>query len=151
MPVVNGTPERLEDPLNRRHHRRIGLNEPGQGQIVVGGALVADRRRHDDRVAQGEGGIQRPGASASDKDPAAIVDRFLQEQRRQWRADAGLEEGDALAAMAELEDRVDAVLGMQAGHLPGPPLGRDLTDDVAEKAHDRADGTSTSRRDGAHR
>ena len=104
---------------------------------MVGGALVADRRRHDDRVAQGEGGIQRPGASASGKDPAAIVDRFLQEQRRQW-PDAGLEEGDTLAAMSELEDRVDAVLGMQAGHLPGPPLGRDLTDDIAEKAQDHA-------------
>ena len=27
---------------------------------------------------------------------------------------------------------------MQAGHLPGPSLGRDCADDVTEEAHDRA-------------
>jgi hypothetical protein len=51
-----------------------------------------------------------------------------------------LEEGDPLAAMLELEDRVDAVLGMQARHLASPSFGRDPNDDVAEKAHDRACG-----------
>jgi hypothetical protein len=51
-----------------------------------------------------------------------------------------LEEGDPLAAMLELEDRVDAVLGMQARYLASPPHRRDRTDDVAEEAHDRACG-----------
>ncbi len=42
--------------------------------------------------------------------------------------------------MLELEDRVDAVLGMQARYLASSPHRRDRTDDVAEEAHDRACG-----------
>jgi hypothetical protein len=47
-----------------------------------------------------------------------------------------LEEPDTLAAMLELEDRVDAVLGMQASDLASPSLGSDPVDDIAEEAHD---------------
>jgi hypothetical protein len=87
-------------------------------------------------MAKSEIGVQRPGASAGDQGPAAVVDRLLAQERRERRADAGLEEPDTLAAMLELEDRVDAVLGVQAGDLASPSHGSDPVDDVAKEAHD---------------
>ena len=66
---------------------------------MVRSALVAHGRRHDDGMAEGEAGVECPGTPARDERPAAVVDRLLEEQRRERRADAGLEEGDALAAV----------------------------------------------------
>jgi hypothetical protein len=89
-------------------------------------------------MAEGEGAVERPGTSAGDEGTAAVVDRLLEKHRRERRTDPGLEEGDALAAVLELEDRVDAVLGVQLRRVARPPLGRDPADDVAEEAHHRS-------------
>ena len=88
-------------------------------------------------MTERERGVECAGAAAGDQAATAVVDRLLEEQRRKRRTDPWLEEGDPLAIVLELEDRMDAVLAVKIGDLARLPLGGDPGDHVAEEARDR--------------
>jgi hypothetical protein len=89
-------------------------------------------------VAEGEVVIERARTAAGDDGPAAVIDRLLDKERCEGRTDARLEERHRLTTMFELEDRMNAVLGVKVGDLAGPSVSSDPRNYVAEETGDCA-------------